>query len=123
MVVDIGTAVRANCFLEEEPHALDAAPMLLGEECRRGCDGDWAHRSHRLELAPKRTLVVFGLLQGVLQLHKQARHAAVIDLDHLARSGLVTLLLGYGAKVSRVEAAAALALSNEHREGTRGGTK
>ena len=73
--------------------------------------------------ATERTLVVFGLLQGVLQLHKQARHAAVIDLDHLARSGLVTLLLGYGAKATRVEAAVALALSNEHREGARGGTK
>lgn len=54
----------------------------------------------------ERTICLFALLQGVLQLHKQARHAQeILDIDRLATSGVSALLLGWGAKASDVEEA------------------
>lgn len=55
---------------------------------------------------PERTICVFALLQGVLQLHKQVRHAeAILDLDRLAASGVSALLQGWGAAPCDVEEA------------------
>ncbi len=55
---------------------------------------------------PERTICLFALLQGVLQLHKQARHArALLDLDRLTTSGVSTLLLGWGARRADIEVA------------------
>lgn len=64
------------------------------------------------QLAPgdvaDRTICLFSLLQGVLQLHKQARYApAFLDLDRLAHSGTRALLLGWGAKPKAVDLALA----------------
>lgn len=54
----------------------------------------------------ERTINVFAQLQGIMQLHKQARHAeAILDLDRLAVSGVSTLLLGWGAPQGEVEVA------------------
>ncbi len=54
--------------------------------------------------APERTICLFALLQGVLQLHKQARHAqGILDLDRLATSGVSALLLGWGASREDVD--------------------
>lgn len=56
--------------------------------------------------AAERTICLFALLQGVLQLHKQARHAeGILDLDRLATSGVSALLLGWGARRDDVEGA------------------
>lgn len=54
----------------------------------------------------ERTVCLFALLQGVLQLHKQARYArSILDLDRLAVSGVSTLLIGWGAERRDVEQA------------------
>ena len=54
----------------------------------------------------ERTLCLFAMLQGLLQLHKQARFApGVLELDRLVPIGARTLLLGWGAKARAVDAA------------------
>ena len=56
----------------------------------------------------ERAVCVFALLQGVLQLHKQARFAPdLLDVDRLATRGTRTLLLGWGANATDVDAAIA----------------
>jgi AcrR family transcriptional regulator len=53
-----------------------------------------------------RTVAIFALLQGVLQLHKQARFAPeVIDAERLVAFGVRSLLVGWGAKPKSVDAA------------------
>ena len=48
--------------------------------------------------AAERTLCLFTMLHGVLQLPKLARQAPVgIDVDHLATAGTRALLVGWGA--------------------------
>lgn len=55
---------------------------------------------------PERTICLFALLQGVLQLHKQARHAqGILDIDRLSTSGVSALLLGWGAARADVDLA------------------
>jgi len=57
---------------------------------------------------PERTICVFAMLQGVLQLHKQARYApGVLDVDRLTVRGTRSLLLGWGGKPRTVDAAIA----------------
>ena len=57
---------------------------------------------------PERTLCVFAMLQGLLQLQKQARYApGVLDVDRLTVHGTRSLLLGWGAKPRTVDAAIA----------------
>jgi hypothetical protein len=74
--------------------------------------------------AAERTICLFGLLQGVLQLHKQARHArAVLDIDRLCESGVRTLLLGFGAEASRVDEALLSARAKGGPARARGGMK
>ena len=66
--------------------ALDAAALAghLGE-------GDVAER----------TISIFALVQGLLQMSKQARHApAVLDVERLVIEGTRALLLGWGAKAN-----------------------
>lgn len=54
----------------------------------------------------ERTVSLFALLQGVLQLQKQARFAPeVIDTSRLAVSGTRALLVGWGARPRAVDAA------------------
>jgi AcrR family transcriptional regulator len=56
----------------------------------------------------ERTICLFSLLQGVLQLHKQARYApAFLDLDRLTLNGTRALLVGWGAKPKAIDAALA----------------
>lgn len=62
------------------------------------------------KLAPgdvtERTICLFALLQGVLQLHKQARRAeGILDIDRLATSGVSALLQGWGAAPGDVDEA------------------
>lgn len=55
----------------------------------------------------QRTICLFGMLQGILQLHKQARYApGVLDIDLLAVEGTRALLAGWGAKPAALHAAA-----------------
>ncbi len=54
----------------------------------------------------ERTVCLFATLQGLLQLHKQARFApAVLELDRLVFSATRTLLVGWGGKPRAVDAA------------------
>ncbi len=54
----------------------------------------------------ERTLCLFSLVHGVLQLHKQARFAPEVhDVERLALRGARTLLVGWGAKPKTVDAA------------------
>ncbi len=58
--------------------------------------------------AGERTLCLFALVQGVLQLHKQSRYApALLDLDRLVVRGVGALLVGWGARLESVEQAIA----------------
>ena len=59
---------------------------------------------------PERTLCLFAIVQGVLQLHKQARFAeALLDLDRLVARGVSSLLAGWGASPSAAFGALTLA--------------
>lgn len=60
----------------------------------------------------ERALTLFALLQGALQMEKQARRApGVIDVDRLALQGTRALLLGFGAKPKAVDHAIELVTS------------
>lgn len=77
---------------------LELLAQALGDAVEAGQldDGDVAER----------TLCLFATLQGLLQLHKQARYApGVLELDRLVLSGTRTLLLGWGARPRAVDAA------------------
>jgi len=77
---------------------LELLAQALGDAVEAGQldDGDVAER----------TLCLFATLQGLLQLHKQARYApGVLELDRLVLSGTRTLLIGWGAKPRAVDAA------------------
>ncbi len=96
--------------------ALSPLSLALGEAQGAGLlsEGDTAER----------TICLFALLQGVLQLHKQARHAAaVLDIDRLCESGVRTLLLGFGAEARCVEEALALSSAKQGPKRARGGLK
>jgi AcrR family transcriptional regulator len=93
------------------PHASDAQPVTevviatlellaqaLGDAVTAGQldDGEVAER----------TVCLFAMLQGLLQLHKQVRFApTVLELDRLVFTGTRSLLLGWGAKPRAVDAA------------------
>ncbi len=69
---------------------------------------------------PERTICLFALLQGVLQLHKQARYArGILDLDRLATSGVSALLLGWGATRADVDEASRMT-AGKHSRATSG---
>lgn len=54
----------------------------------------------------ERTLCLFAMLHGLVQLPKLARHApAPLDLDRVSRGGTRALLIGWGAKPRTVDAA------------------
>lgn len=77
---------------------LELLAQALGDAVAAGQldDGDVAER----------TLCLFATLQGLLQLHKQARFApGVLALDRLVPIGTRTLLIGWGAKPRAVDAA------------------
>lgn len=77
---------------------LELLARALGDAVATGQldDGDVAER----------TLCLFATLQGLLQLHKQARFApGVLELDRLVPIGTRTLLIGWGAKPRAVDAA------------------
>jgi AcrR family transcriptional regulator len=67
-----------------------------------------AERAGQLEAgdAAKRTLLLFGLMQGVLQLRKQSRFAPTgFDAGRLVVEGARALLVGWGGKPRAVDAA------------------
>jgi AcrR family transcriptional regulator len=75
-----------------------ADPLARAVELELVDDGDLSER----------TLCLFALLQGVLQLQKQTRYApAVLDVERLAVRGTRSLLLGWGAKARTVDASIA----------------
>ena len=83
---------------------LELLAQALGDAAAAGQleDGDVAERS----------VCLFATLQGLLQLHKQARFApGVLDLDRLVPIATRTLLLGWGAKARAVDAALGKATS------------
>ena len=68
-----------------------------------------------------RTLCIFGMLQGLLQMEKLSRHApAVLDVDRLVESGVRSLLVGWGARPRTVDAAAAKSAAAHHSTELRG---
>jgi AcrR family transcriptional regulator len=57
---------------------------------------------------PERTLCVFAILQGVLQLQKSTRYApGILDVERLTVRGTRSLLLGWGGKPRTLDAAIA----------------
>jgi AcrR family transcriptional regulator len=59
---------------------------------------------------PERTLCLFAIVQGTLQLHKQARFAeALLDLDRLTEKGVSALLAGWGASPAAIAGAVSAA--------------
>ena len=77
---------------------LELLAQALGDAVATGQldDGDVAER----------TICLFATLQGLLQLHKQARFApGVLELDRLVPIGTRTLLIGWGAKPRAADAA------------------
>ena len=59
-----------------------------------------------------RTLCLFAMLQGLLQLQKSSRYApAVLDVDQLIVSGVRGLLIGWGGKARTVDAGASRAIA------------
>ncbi len=67
-----------------------------------------AQESQALGRGPvqERTVILFGAVQGVLQLRKQTRIApGLLDLEHLSSLAVRTLLLGWGAEEAAVDAA------------------
>lgn len=62
--------------------------------------------------AAERTVCLFALLQGVLQMSKQARVApALLDVDRLVAQGARSLLVGWGGEPKKVDTAARAARS------------
>ena len=54
----------------------------------------------------ERTVTLFALAQGLLQMHKQSRYApAILDVEHLLVQGTRALLVGWGAKAKNLDAA------------------
>jgi AcrR family transcriptional regulator len=104
----IPDAADAQPVTERVIATLELLAQTLGDAVTAGQldDGDVAER----------TLCLFATLQGLLQLHKQARFApGVLELDRLVPIGTRTLLLGWGAKTRAVDAALEKASSlNEH---------
>lgn len=61
-----------------------------------------------------RTLCLFAMLHGLLQLQKSARRApAGLDVDALVTSGVRTMLIGWGGKSRTVDAAASRASTSD----------
>jgi len=102
------TMAEPRVLLREEAHAepvtkrvmatLELLALALGDAEATGQldDGDVAER----------TVCLFATLQGLLQLHKQARFApGVLELDRLVPIATRTLLIGWGAKVRAADAA------------------
>lgn len=111
------TMAEPRVLLPEVAHAepvtqrvlatLELLAQALGDAVLTGQldDGDVAER----------TLCLFATLQGLLQLHKQARFApGVLELDRLVPLGTRTLLLGWGARPRAVDAALEKASSLHH---------
>ncbi len=91
-------AADAGPVTEQVIATLELLAQALGDAVEAGQldDGDVAER----------TLCLFATLQGLLQLHKQARYApGVLELDRLVLSGTRTLLLGWGARPRAVDSA------------------
>jgi AcrR family transcriptional regulator len=96
----------AQPVLERVIATLELLAQALGDAVSAGQleDGDVAER----------TLCLFATLQGLLQLHKQARFApTLLELDRLVFAGTRSLLLGWGAKPRAVDAALETALKAE----------
>ena len=83
-------------------HAMTDALRPLAEELHAA--------RHAGVLAPgdmvERSLVMFAMIQGALQLHKQERIATrLIEIDRIALAGLRTLFIGWGADPDVVDTA------------------
>lgn len=80
-------------------------------------EGATAARLLRSGDVAERTICLFALIQGVLQLHKQARYAQeILDLDRLSASGVSALLQGWGARAPDVEEALSEATRTARRQ-------
>ncbi len=102
------TMAESRVLLRE---ATDAEPVARVVIATLQPLADALHDAERAALlqpgdVAERTVCVFALLQGVLQLHKQSRLAPeVLDVERLAVRGTRALLCGWGAQEAAVEAA------------------
>lgn len=108
------TMAEPRVLLEEqadtEPVALAmrAAMQPLSDALRIAGEAGLLSTVSREGEVTERTLCLFAMLQGLLQLSKSTRHApAVLDVDRLLARGIRTLLIGWGAHRRTVDAAIA----------------
>lgn len=134
-------AVAYRDFARDEPHRFGLLAVTLAEPrivLERATDaepvarvmigalgplaGALAEAADGGLLAPgevaERTVCLFALLQGLLQMNKQARVApALLDVDRLVMQGTRSLLVGWGGEPKKVDAAARAA-RGASKEGT-----
>ncbi|MEO8797526.1 MAG: TetR/AcrR family transcriptional regulator [Polyangiaceae bacterium] len=108
------TMAEPRILLEEqadtEPVALAmiAAMQPLSDALRIAAEAGLLSAVSREGELTERTLCLFALLQGMLQLSKSTRYApALLDVDRLLARGIRTLLIGWGAHARTVDAAMA----------------
>lgn len=104
------TMAEPRVLLREPEHAEPVVRVMIGA-MQRLADALGAATEAGL-LSPgeihERTICLFAMLQGLLQLQKQSRYApAILDVDRLTVQGTRTLLIGWGAKARTVDAAMA----------------
>lgn len=104
------TMALPRVLLEKSTDAAPVVATMLATLSPLAEALDEAARTQRLEPgdASERAVCLFALLQGVLQLHKQARYAPdLLDLEKLCLHGTRALLVGWGATPRAVDAAIA----------------
>lgn len=104
------TMAEPRVLLQEAADAEPVALVMLAALQRLADALGAASEAGQLEPGEvtERTICLFAMLHGILQLHKQARYApGVLDVDRLTVRGTRSLLLGWGAKPRTVDAAIA----------------
>ena len=82
--------------------AMTDALRPIGEELLAAQQAGWLSRGDMIE----RALVLFSMLQGALQLHKQEQIAAgVVDVERIAMAGTRAVLIGWGADATALDRA------------------
>jgi AcrR family transcriptional regulator len=104
------TMAEPRVLLREAEHAEPVVRVMIGAMQRLAAALGAATEAGLLSPGeiPERTICLFAMLQGVLQLQKQARYAPdILDIDRLVVRGTRALLLGWGARTRTVDAAVA----------------
>jgi AcrR family transcriptional regulator len=103
------TMAEPRVLLAEKAHALAVQAAVIGalQPLARALGDAVEHELLAPGDAVERTLCLFTMLHGVLQLPKLVRHAPTgpggIDVDRLATAGTRALLLGWGANPRRLK--------------------